>query len=204
MAKVVYRSVDENDWILFYSAVVLWHSYRWSSFVDRHLPYPAERETEFSTIVFTDLIIQESRPSRQIPVWSYNLILFASFIWCSSITNYIALGILAYLSQHRFITSKERVFLFSLQSISFLLQYPRFPVSHSQIGRYRLVLHSIFSSRLALCLFQPLRHPFSQLALRSLVVRFHFRALRVIPSAVGSSARVRHARPASPALLEAF
>lgn len=76
-----------------------------------------------------DSLCQEYYPNRQIPVWSYNLFLFASFIWCSSITNYVALGILAYLSQHRFITSKERVNLFSLQSFSFLLQYPRFHFS---------------------------------------------------------------------------
>lgn len=122
MENGVDRSVDGDYRILFNSPVVFWNSDRWSSVVDRRVHSPAKRKSECSNLAQIDLLYQEYHPNRQIPVWSYNLFLFAAFIWCSSITNYVALGILAYLSQHRFITSKERLTLFSLQSVSFLLQ----------------------------------------------------------------------------------
>ena len=122
MESGVDRSVDGDHRILFYSSVVFWNSDRWSSAVDRRVHSPAKGKSEYGNLAQMDSLYQEYHPNRQIPVWSYNLILFASFIWCSSITTYVALGVLAYLSQHRFITSKERVTLFSLQSFSFLLQ----------------------------------------------------------------------------------
>lgn len=121
--------MDENDWILFDPPVVFGYSHRRPSSVDCCLPPTAEREAGHSRIVSTESLLQEYLPNRQMPVWLYNLFLIACFVWCSSITNYISLAILAYLSQHRFITSKERVVLFSLQSCSFLLQYPRFHCS---------------------------------------------------------------------------